>query len=443
VPSFSNNADVIIVGAGAAGLMAARRLDEHGLTVALLEARSRVGGRVWTDRTESWPRPVELGAEFIHGGSELLDRFVRAAGLEPQPAPNRNWWVEEGRRVAMDDAWDRIYAVFRGIGPDFNGSFGEWLRVHGGALAPLDRTLAATYVEGFHGAPLERASASMLFASAQGGPDEQRRPGGPYDRVIAAIHPLDTSSRVTLFLNTIVSTISWRPRHVAVQCTRGGSWRARAAVITLPLGVLKAPPGETGAVQFDPPVAAKRDAWSRVGVGHAMRIVLRLRDDAWSLDVLPAEWSAGRGEGMGFVQSTLEAFPVWWCGAPDPLLIGWTGGPKAEALAQLTTEQIFRRALAALSALTGRDEARVASLILDWRCHNWTTDPFTRGAYSFSQAGCEDVPAQLAEPVEQTLFFAGEATADPQELGTVNGALESGRRAADEVIAALKSAPPA
>jgi monoamine oxidase len=115
------------------------------------------------------------------------------------------------------------------------------------------------------------------------------------------------------------------------------------------------------------------------------------------------------------------------------VLVGWTGGPAAKKLAGKTSASVFREAKRTLAGLLGCDERRLASMIADFRTHDWTSDPLTRGAYSFSVAGHETAPAKLAKPVANTVFFAGEATADPLELGTVHGALSSGERAAGEI----------
>lgn len=119
--------DAVAIGAGVAGLVAAARLGRAGQRVVVLEARERVGRRIWTLRERGWARPVELGAEFIHGGNPVLDRLPHAAGIAPRPAPQREWLVRGGERKAADDAWDRIDGVMRRIGRRFRGSFAEWL----------------------------------------------------------------------------------------------------------------------------------------------------------------------------------------------------------------------------------------------------------------------------------------------------------------------------
>jgi monoamine oxidase len=110
-------------------------------------------------------------------------------------------------------------------------------------------------------------------------------------------------------------------------------------------------------------------------------------------------------------------------------------------LAGLPPKKIFEQARRTLAKLLDCRETELAKTILDWRTQDWSADPLTRGAYSFSVVGQEDAPKQIARPVAGTLFFAGEATADPLELGTVHGALASGERAAREIIARMRRRP--
>jgi monoamine oxidase len=129
--------------------------------------------------------------------------------------------------------------------------------------------------------------------------------------------------------------------------------------------------------------------------------------------------------------------PVWWSLTTAPVLTGWAGGPAAIALARRSDEQVFHRALRTLGVLLGTRAARLQAAVRDWRVHRWERDPFSRGAYSFTAAGQDEASKTFRRPVQATLFFAGEATADGEEVGTVHGALSSGVRAAKEVIASL------
>lgn len=430
--------DVVVIGAGAAGLAAAAWLGRRGQRVVVLEARERVGGRIWTQHSRGWPGPVEMGAEFVHGGNAVLARWLRTAKVKTRPVTEGHWLAEAGGLRRANDAWERIDAVMRQIGPRFRGSFAAWLRRNGRQVAIADRWLAKGFVEGFQGAPLARMSARSLYETTKE-EEEQARPVGGFGLLVGTLEREAREKGIEVRLRTVVEEVWWR-RGAARVVAGGTVWKPRAVLVTLPLGVLRARAGETGAVSFEPRLAKER-VWRGIEPGHAVRVMLRLRSDAWRRGPIPGELRAGSGREFGFLHGPADAFPVWWAEAPGTALVGWTGGPQAARMAGWTEARVVKTAVAALARRLGVSTAALGRTVVDARTHDWTADPFTRGAYSYSVAAHEDAPARLAEPVAGTLFFAGEATADSLELGTVHGALASGERAAAEILAALRRQP--
>lgn len=424
--------DVIVIGAGASGLLAAARLAERGRSVVVLEARDRIGGRIWSEERKGWPMPIELGAEFVHSGNLVMDRVLKEARVMKRPIEERHWLAGDGRQAAMNDAWDRIYGVMEKIGPKFRGSFAEWLERRSDEVSAPDQALAETFVKGFDGAPIERMSARALFEASQED-DDQFRPNKRYATVVDVLAKTFVRAGGEVRLNSAVTRVRWSRAGATVEITGGERVDARCVLVTLPLGVLKAKAGERGAVRFEPRLARKETVLAKVESGHARRVVLRMRADIWERGPIPETLRARRGRAFGFVHSEEDAFPVWWAGAPKPVLVGWTGGPAAAAMRGWSEAKVVRAACATLAKLLGCAEKQVKAAVLEGRSHDWAADPFTRGAYSFSVAGAEKVPEELARPVGGVLFFAGEATADRLELGTVHGALASGERAAREI----------
>jgi monoamine oxidase len=137
------------------------------------------------------------------------------------------------------------------------------------------------------------------------------------------------------------------------------------------------------------------------------------------------------------VHSRKGGIPVWWSLTDDPLITGWVGGPSAQMLAERSKAAIRKVTLDSLSEVLAVSRDSLVRAVRDIAFHNWSRDPFSRGAYSFTVAGHDDESQRLREPVQDTLFFAGEATADGEEVGTVHGALASGIRAANEVALVL------
>lgn len=432
-----NDIDVAVIGAGVAGLEAAARLGAQGLSVEVFEARERIGGRIWTTRPRGWPRPVEVGAEFIHGGNSALTGLLRAGRIKQREVPERRHWVmADGELRPMPDAWERIDAGMRRIGAGGRGSFGSWLAQHRDEFVEADRTLLEAFVKGFQGAPLRRMSVRTLFAATKS-EEEQKRLANGYDRVFEVLRRRIEKAGVVVHTLSAVDQVRWRRGQATVRAA-GKEWRARGVVVTVPLGVLKARRGETGAIQFVPGLRRKARLLRGLESGHALRIVCLMRADVWRRGPIPKAMRAGNGRAFGFLHSEEFFFPVWWAEAPSPLLVGWTGGEAAAKMAGWSGERIFSAARRTLAKLFGCTERVLAKSIVDFRTHDWAADVFTRGAYSFSIAGKENAPRELARPVGGTLFFAGEATADPLEQGTVHGALASSARAADEVLAARR-----
>ncbi len=429
--------DVIVIGAGAAGLLAGVRLAEAGRRVVILEARDRVGGRILSEERKGWPGPVELGAEFVHSGNEVMEAVLKAAKVRKREIEERHWLAGDGRQAKMDDAWDRIYAVMEKIGPRFRGDFARWLTRHGDAVSAPDRALAEAFVKGFNGAPLERMSARALFEASQED-EEQFRPSKRYDSVTEMLVRKFLRAGGEVERGCVARQVSWSRSGVVIEDARGGAWRGRCALVTLPLGVLKADPKKRGAVRFEPGLKGKERVLAKIESGQARRVVMRMRTDIWRRGPIPAALRAREGRAFGFLHSEEDAFPVWWAEAPKPVLVGWTGGPAAAAMAGWSDAKVVRAACATLAKLLGCTATQVRSVVMETRTHDWASDPFTRGAYSFAVAGAEKAPEELARPVGGVLFFAGEATSEVLELGTVHGALASGERAAREIESALR-----
>src|SRR5262245_19734876 len=249
--------DVLIIGAGVAGLGCARRLSKSGVWATVLEARDRIGGRIHTLHDEGWPVPLEAGAEFVHGESP----FVEDAGLATYEVENRHWHApeESPQPLDFDGVWEWIADHFdRWTGEDL--PFAEFLRDCCPTLPPLYRAHAMAYAEGFNAADTRRLSTHWLARSeaavGQGAGAPSRVRDG-YDRLVKWLR-----ASADIRPNAVVTGIRWAPGRVDVETKTGEVFRAAAAVITLPLGVLQAPAGATGAVWFDPDLPEKRDAWS-------------------------------------------------------------------------------------------------------------------------------------------------------------------------------------
>jgi monoamine oxidase len=411
--------DVLVVGAGASGLAAARDLTAAGKRVCLVEARERIGGRIHTLHLEGQALPIELGAEFIHGEAKETFAIVDAAGLLAWRLPDDHWWSVDGKIEKLTGFWQRVARVRARIsGPD--QSFSSFLRTQ--RLPKRTRELALGLVEGYHAAHADRISALALKASDEELTEipPQHRLAGGYDTLLswlrAGIHP----DRCELRLGTTITAIRWKKGEVVAETGKGGAITAHAAILTLPIGVWKAAAGQPGAIRFTPELRTKQKALSRLEVGHVVKVVFRFRERFW--------------EDVNFVQSSDRWMPTWWTTAParTPLLTGWAGGRASEELLAEGPDALRDRAIEAMGRVFGVERRTLDDLLEASWTYDWQADPFSRGAYSYAAVGGSGAHAELAKPVAGTLFFAGEATSG-DETGTVDGAIASGRRAAREV----------
>jgi monoamine oxidase len=425
-------ADALVLGAGAAGLSAARELSRAGRRVIVLEARPRPGGRIHTLYDPFWPVPVELGAEFLHREARTTRAAADAAGLPVEELPDQHVLATEDGPRAMPGFYRRLSGALRPRGRR-RGDVSLAQALARARLSPLTRALARMYVEGYLAAPAERVSARWVAAGIDGDPDanRQHRIGPGYGALVRWLVAGFDPDRAALRLNTVVRRVSWQPGRVRVEC-RSVTGHALATLsaptllVTVPLAVLAAAPDEAGAITFDPPLDAKRPALLRLGTGHVCKLVLRFRDRFWEQD---------DERPVNFWHDPGGSFPTWWNAAPRhaPVLTAWAGGPAAEDLLARPVRERLARAAQSLAAILRTPRRRVEARLQSWAHHDWRADPWSRGAYSYAGVGGESAAAALARPLEDTLFFAGEAT-DSEASGTVEAALDSGRRAAREIL---------
>ena len=441
-------ADVIVVGGGVAGLSAARTLVAAGARVILLEARDRIGGRVFTVRDERLTLPIELGAEFIHGAAPETVEIAREAGITTYEVLGERWRAGGGQVRRVDDYWDRLDLVMRRLDPELepDRSFQEVLDAKpGGRRLARERTLAAEFIQGFHAADLGRVSARSLAEGGSPGddPDERRmaRLFDGYDRVPQWIaRGLDDVIQV----DSVVERIEWRRGavKVTVAASPGRARRtldARAAVIALPLGVLQTPAPAAGAIAIDPDPTSFRRALNKMASGGVLRIVLAFREIFWTERAIQGLPEQANLACMHFLHTLHAAIPVWWTSFPvrAPMLTGWVGGPRAWSLMRQGREAILETALDTLARHLSLRQRTLAGLLTGFWVHDWLDDPYSRGAYSYPLVGGSEAARVLARPVQRTLFFAGEAMDSEMRSGTVHGAIGSGRRSAKAALQAL------
>jgi len=427
--------DVAIIGAGIAGLAAGRLLARAGRRVAIIEARDRVGGRIHT-RHVAPSIPIELGAEFIHGQPPALWGLIREASLSTYEIEGSELMYEGGRRSARGDLPNHAHRVLDDMtewlarqpeGTDL--TFEQYLRSN--PTEPDAAKAAATYVEGFNAADQHRIGIASLAKQQRAEDaieaDRLFRVTAGYAAVTEFLASEFARAGGTLELETPVRRVEWSRGSVAVlaRAARAPERRihARRALITVPLGVLQA-----GIIRFEPaPTEILRQA-DRLAMGPARRVVLVFAAKLWP-------------DNMSFLFTPSETPPTWWTPMPNgaPIITGWAGGPKAASLERVAGPEgakadVLSVCLATLAKVFNRPRSELEGLLSSWHTHDWSTDPYAGGAYSYVPAGAMDAPERMTRPVEDTLYFAGEHTDATGHWGTVHAALQSGTLAADRLL---------
>lgn len=424
--------DVLIIGGGVAGLAAAAELTGSGLQVQLLEARQRLGGRIHTIHDPLSAMPIELGAEFIHNYSEHLWELVHSVPLQVGAVEGESLVAQDGeftQRHNFWDAWGEMVRRMEQMTED-DLPYDEFVSRYAADLEEEDRQAARAFVQGFNAADATRVSTRWLYEGEKVneaiGEGNFRWLQG-YDQVV---HTLRHRAFTTDFhLNTVVREVHWAKGSVQlrVQSSLGQDlqeFSARSALITVPVSLLR-----EGSPAFTPELPDKLAAAQQIQIGPVVRITFRFREGFW--------WE--EHPDLSFLLSRDEVMPTWWTSLPAavPLLTGWVAGPAAQKLRGKSASEVADAALRALARILRRDRAELEELVEAWYTHDWEEDPYSRGAYSWVISGQTQATAQLAAPVEDTLFFAGEATNLENQSATVHGAIATGKRAAREIRTAL------
>jgi len=419
-PRLSTSADVVVVGAGMAGVTAARALVAMGAQVIVLEASQRIGGRVCTirDFTEG---AVEAGAEFIHGVNAATWTDARAAGLRFQAVPYvRNSWFS----LAGSTRWLPVHLAHPGVWR----SLTILVALRRAAAGDLS---AASFIraQGYQGRALELAQLTVT-AHLPGSTEQIGVAGlvadgvlhlerGLNHRVLDGYDhvPRHIAAGLDIRFGQRVTAIAWGPDGAEVTVAGSGRVAARAAICSVPHGVLA-----SGTLQFDPELPeSKAEAIGRIRTGAVAKVLLRFGERFWPRRM--AQLVCGTGP------VTLY-WPTSFGTAGPPVLIGYATGPRARALSQAGADRAAEMVLADLARLFPgtRPDAAVAG----FRFVDWLTDPNALGGYTYLPPGAVGARAALAAPDTGALLWAGSATSWRPVADTVEAAFLSGLRAAEQ-----------
>jgi len=406
--------DVIIIGAGAAGLNAMRGLAVAGYNVCLLEAAPGIGGRIATNDEESFTDTVETGAEFIHGKLPLTFKLLKEAGLSYEAVEgemigvrNGEWKIEE-----HDDHWDKFLLELNKLKTDI--TILQFLDTHFSDPQSNNlRQAVQRFAEGFDLADIAKASVLPLKDEWKSIGKRQYRVKGGYIQLLNYLFKCSLQKEAVTYFNTCVNKIEYKTDHVIASTTDNKRFEANKIIITASLGVL-----QSGVIQFKPELKDHAVAIQGIGFGSVIKFLLEFKTSFWN------EFE----DDLGFILSD-EEIPTWWTQLPkeNNLLTGWLGGPKATAKVFDTDETLLPIALQSLSNIFRIPPAMLREELVHHKIINWQKNQFVKGGYSYSTLSTEQARKTLSAPVNNTIFFAGEAMASGESTGTVESALQSGQ----------------
>jgi monoamine oxidase len=432
--------DVIIIGAGVAGLACAYELLKNNLKVLIIEGRNRIGGRILTSDQNPDRYPIELGAEFVHGAPASTFQFLNQFGLGFYDCCDEHLYLKHSQLKSTPDFWEQIQEIMDKLDArrKKDRSVAEFIKTLPKKYSREIVTLFQAFVEGFHSADISNISEKGLAESEQSAEAElngsslfRLRQG--YDLLPQRILQSFSEPNQALRLNTTVKRLHWQKGHCRLSLhSESGLPQeqiiSRKVIITIPIGVLCSEPQSPAHLLIDPYPKEMQKALESMKMGNVQRITFHFRTRFWE------ELSS---KPVGFLHAGPEKFfPTWWTMMPmrTPFLIAWQGGPKALELSRRPEAERVQLALSTLSSLSGHSLDFLSEQLQGWHTHDWTRDPFSQGAYSYLLVDGVEASHRLTRPFDDTLYFAGEGTAASSARGTVHGALDSGFRAAQQIL---------
>jgi monoamine oxidase len=493
-----SNPVIIIIGAGAAGLMAAHELSAAGIATVVLEAADAAGGRIRTiqprasdnkpvsspgggigmlhensrgGRQNLFSRPVEAGAEFVHGDLPLTLHLLKEAGIPFQRVAGEMISVKNGKwdgQGFMNEEWGQLIQRMKELKKDL--PLAEFLSAWFGEekYAAL-RNSAERYAGGFDLADPRTASTLALYKEWDAEDGHQYRIEGGYDRLIAYLAAQCCEKGCALHLSSPVKEIEWERGRVKVSTAGGNVFTGDKVIITVSAGVLQLSAGAPGAsspgpgmasagssaaatrspsagasaaaIRFSPAIPDYLRAAGKLGYGTVTKILMEFREPFWE------KWNqrGGRSEQnergggnkkIGFIISD-EVIPTWWTQLPDeyPMLTGWVPGAVSKEFGGIGPEELTDRSLSSLARIFSIGRAELEEQLVAVQITDWSAEPFVLGGYSFDTMESAGARQLLREPVQDTLYFTGEALHEGIAPATVEAALASGQETAKKIAA--------
>jgi len=428
---MEQNEDIIIIGAGICGLALAEKLAKKGKKVLVLEALERAGGRINTIRMGNLN--LEAGPEFIHGDLPLTQQLIKRAGMNSYLCNGEVYRSKHDSVYIADDFiphMKRVIKAFKELVIDI--TLQQFLETH--FTSDSDKELRDSIIrqaEGFDVADPARVSVFALRDEWSKGHEETYMISEGYGSLTDYLKTECEKAGCRFVFSKEVCAIEWKAHNVLINCCDESTYAASKVIVTVPLGVLSSVQGNRGHIEFEPPVPHLVHAAREMGFGTVVKAVMVFNTAFW--DNKDFEAHCQQIPDLGFLINE-TAFPVFWTGSENnhSVITGWAGGPLAEKLHHYTDEELKETALFSLASALRCKETLIKEQLLEIRIFNWSREPYTRGAYSYSTPQTIKSKKLFSEPLLNTVYFAGESFG--KDMGTVEAALESAEETAKKII---------
>jgi monoamine oxidase len=448
-PEVPYDGNVIVIGAGAAGLYAADILRVKGIKVTILEASSQPGGRIRSLRNQTDVQyqsfntasqadfPIELGGEVVYGSNSSWGKIISDLSLptvEVDPIAPRYILDNQAKTGAdwkSDSDWNAVQNFVNGL-PNYTG--GNTVQT-AAAVSTRAQALLNSQTGNYYGTNSDRIGARGLAESLKLSKRDTKQlmtRANPWQDII-----ISRFSEVipSIVLNTVVKKIDWSSTLITITDSNGKEYTATKVIVTVPLSILK-----NGDITFTPGLdATKTSALAKFKMDAAMRIVLDFKTNFWGLDssyiwggsTVPQYFNSGVGRSKFFRSMALTIY-----------------GQRAEQLSALSDYNKVLTILAELDAVYQGQATRFIRRDLDnpndstnllYLVKDWTKDEYIKGGFSYPLVGTTNADRKdLSLPLADKLYFAGEATDVDGDSGTVSGALNSAARVVEEIVKSIR-----
>ena len=421
--------DVIIIGGGAAGLVAAKILSAKGKKVLVLEARNQLGGRIQS--VDNFSYPAEGGAEFIHGNLKATFNLLKEAGLKKNKLKGKFCRVNNGKWQEADNFvphWDLLVKKMKACEEDM--SVDDFLQQFFKAKKyEIVRNQFRKYVEGYDAADPANTSLIAIREEMESEDEDQYRPRDGYKSLINFLNENSLQNGCIIKTGEPVLKIT-ADKSIEV-LTASGKYCSEKLIIAVPLGVLQCTKKVKSFIKFPSSLNNHLRVAREMGNGGVIKFLLEFDKAFW----LQEDFLEKRNIPAPSYIFADTIIPTWWMQYPSkaPLLTGWSGGPSSYAMKNYSAEKFKELLLTSLSSIFSMPAKEIEKRLKHYKIMNWIKEPHIVGGYSYPTLKTKAAQHILREPYNNSVYFAGEYLAK-NSSSTVEAALQSGMYVAEQIL---------